>query len=329
MARGRKKGRKVDGWVVLDKPAAMTSTQAVARVKRAFNAQKAGHAGTLDPLASGCLPIALGEATKTVAYVMDGRKVYRFSVRWGEETETDDAEGKITATSGRRPDAAAIGAVLAEFTGTIMQVPPAYSAVKVAGERAYDLARGGDTVILDARQIIVHRLELVDCPDADTAMFVAECGKGTYVRALARDMGRRLASYGHVVALRRLAVGSFGEDDMISLELLAQMSHNAPASGHDSLMEALKPVMTALDDIPALAVSEQDAARLRRGQALFLKGRDAPVIAGPACAVSGDVPVALGEVVKGAFNPRRVFNLPGDPWAAGSNDKRTTDVDYS
>ena len=329
MARGRNKGRKVDGWVVLDKPVAMTSTQAVARVKRTFNAQKAGHAGTLDPLASGCLPIALGEATKTVAYVMDGRKIYRFAVRWGEETETDDAEGKVSATSDRRPDAAAIGGVLAEFTGTIMQVPPAYSAVKVAGERAYDLARDGDTVTLDAREIAVHRLELVDCPDADTAVFVAECGKGTYVRALARDMGRRLGTYGHVVALRRLVVGPFAEDDMISLELLAEMSHNAAASGHDSLMEALKPVMTALDDIPALAVSEQDAARLRRGQPLFLKGRDAPVMTGPACAVSGDVPVALGEVVKGAFNPRRVFNLPGDPWAAGSNDKRTTDVDYS
>jgi tRNA pseudouridine55 synthase len=329
MARGRNKGRKVDGWVVLDKPTGMTSTQAVARVKRAFNAQKAGHAGTLDLLASGCLPIALGEATKTVAYVMEGRKIYRFSVRWGEETETDDAEGKVTATSGRRPDAAAIGGILDEFTGPIMQVPPAFSAVKIAGERAYDLARDGDAVTLDAREITVHRLELVDCPDADTAVFVAECGKGTYIRALARDMGRRLAAYGHVVALRRLAVGPFSEDDMISLELLGQMSHNAPASGHDSLMEALKPVMTALDDIPALAVSEQDAARLRRGQALFLKGRDAPVITGPACAVSGDVPVALGEVVKGAFNPRRVFNLPGDPWAAGSNDKRTTDVDYS
>ena len=176
---------------------------------------------------------------------------------------------------------------------------------------------------------VVHRLEIVDCPDADITVFVAECGKGTYVRALARDMGRRLGTYGHVVALRRLAVGPFTENDMISLELLGQMSHNASASGHDRSMEALKPVITALDDIPALAVSEQDAARLRRGQALFLKGRDAPVTTGPACAVTGDVPVALGEVVKGAFNPRRVFNLPGDPWAAGSNDKRTTDVDYS
>ncbi|TDI55091.1 MAG: tRNA pseudouridine(55) synthase TruB [Alphaproteobacteria bacterium] len=329
MVRGRNKGRKVHGWIVLDKPPTMTSTQAVARVKRAFNAQKAGHAGTLDPLASGCLPIALGEATKTVSYVMNGRKIYRFSVRWGEERETDDSEGKVTASSDRRPDAAEITALLAHFTGTIMQVPPAYSAVKVAGERAYDLARSGDPVTLDARQIVVHRLELADCPDADTAVFVAECGKGTYVRALARDMGRMLGTYGHVVALRRLSVGPFGDGDMISLELLAQMSHNAPASGHDSLMEALKPVITALDDIPALAVSEQDAARLRRGQALFLKGRDAPVITGPAYAVSGDVPVALGEVVKGAFNPRRVFNLSGDPWVAGTNDKRIIDVDYS
>src|SRR5918999_858481 len=174
--RRRDKGRKVDGWLVLDKPVGMTSTEAVGRVKRLFGAAKAGHAGTLDPLASGCLPIALGEATKTVSFVMDGRKVYRFSVRWGAATDTDDAEGAVIATSQVRPDRAAIEATLPEFTGRISQVPPRYSAVKVAGERAYDLARDGETVELAAREIDVHRLDLVECSDLETAVFTAECG---------------------------------------------------------------------------------------------------------------------------------------------------------
>jgi tRNA pseudouridine55 synthase len=309
MAR-RRKGRKVDGWVVVDKPVDMTSTEVVARVKRLFEAQKAGHAGTLDPLASGCLPVALGEATKTVSFVMDGRKLYRFTVRWGVETDTDDAEGAPVATSELRPDAAAIGAALAEFRGRILQVPPRYSAVKIAGERAYDLARDGEAVELSAREVEIHRLELEACPDPDTAVFLAECGKGTYVRAVARDLGRRLGAYGHVRALRRLSVGPFGEERMIPLEKLEEIGHNAPASP-DSVGGAILPVETALDDIPALAMTERDAARLRSGQTVLLRGRDAPVITGHAYATAQGKLVALGEVEKGAFCPRRVFNLSG------------------
>jgi tRNA pseudouridine55 synthase len=309
MAR-RDKGRKVDGWVVLDKPVGLTSTEAVARVKRLFGAAKAGHAGTLDPLASGCLPIALGEATKTVTHAMDGEKLYRFTVRWGEETDTDDTEGKVVATSDLRPTEAQIGAALREFTGRIMQVPPRFSAVKIGGERAYDLAREGEAVEIEAREIAVHRLTLLDCPDPDTAVFEAECGKGAYVRALARDLGRRLGVRGHVIQLRRLAVGPFAEARMISLEMLEQLRHKAEASGGLGAAEALLSVATALDGIPALAMTERDAARLRRGQAVILRGRDAPIMSGPAYAVFGGLPVALGEVDKGAFNPRRVFNLP-------------------
>jgi tRNA pseudouridine55 synthase len=328
--RRRDKGKKVDGWVVLDKPVGITSTEAVARVKRAFDAQKAGHAGTLDPLASGCLPVALGEATKTVSFVMDGRKVYRFTVRWGAETTTDDTEGAVVATSDSRPSEADIRAILPEFTGTISQIPPQFSAVKIAGERAYDLAREGETVALDAREIDVHRLDLLECPDADTAVFLAESGKGTYVRALARDMGRRLGARGHVVALRRLVVGPFGEAEMIPLEKLEELGHKAGASGGDIAAEALYSVATALDGIPALAMTETDAARLKRGQAVILRGRDAPVMSGPAYAIAGGIPVALGEVEMGAFNPKRVFNLSEGRYRPGiSKDKRMTDVDRS
>ena len=309
MAR-RDKGRKVDGWLVLDKPVGLTSTDAVARVKRLFGAAKAGHAGTLDPLASGCLPVALGEATKTVANVMDGEKVYRFTVRWGEETNTDDTEGSVVRASDIRPTEAEIRAVLAEFTGRIMQVPPRFSAVKIAGERAYDLARDGEAVEIEAREISVHSLDLIDAPDPDTGIFLARCGKGAYVRALARDLGRRLGACGHIVQLRRLAVGPFAEEHMISLEKLDELLHKAGAFDGFAAGEALLSVATALDGIPALAMTERDAARLRRGQAVILRGRDAPVVSGPAYAVFGGLPVALGEVEKGAFNPRRVFNLP-------------------
>jgi tRNA pseudouridine55 synthase len=300
----------VDGWVVLDKPVGLTSTEAVARVKRLFSAAKAGHAGTLDPLASGCLPIALGEATKTVTHAMQGEKLYRFTVRWGAETDTDDTEGRVVTTSERRPTEPEVRAALPEFIGRIMQVPPRFSAVKIAGERAYDLAREGEAVEIKPREIAVHRLDLISRPDADTAVFVAECGKGAYVRALARDLGRRLGVCGHVIQLRRLGVGPFGEEQMISLEKLEELRHKAGASGGSDPAEVLLSVATALDGIPALAMTERDAARLRRGQAVILRGRDAPVMSGPAYAVFGGLPVALGEVDKGAFNPRRVFNLP-------------------
>jgi len=302
--------RDVHGWLVLDKPVGMTSTHAVSVIKRLFSAKRAGHAGTLDPLASGCLPIGLGEATKTVPFVMDGRKLYEFTVGWGEERDTDDAEGRVVASSDQRPTAEAIRALLPSFTGSISQVPPRYSAIKIEGERAYDLARDGETVELAARPVEISRLELMASPDPDHAVLTAECGKGTYVRALARDMGRALGCFGHVSALRRVAVGPFGPETMILLEQLEALCHRA-AAGEASLAGALLPVETALDDIPALAVSRADAAKLARGQAVLLRGRDAPNIRGPVYAtVSGQL-VALAELDRGEIVPKRVFNLAG------------------
>jgi tRNA pseudouridine55 synthase len=306
----RREKRDVHGWIVLDKPVGMTSTQAVGAIKRLFKCKRAGHAGTLDPLASGCLPIALGEATKTVPFVMDGRKVYRFTVRWGEERDTDDADGQVVAASDARPERAAIEALLPAYTGTISQVPPRYSAIKVEGERAYDLARDGEAVELAARPVEIHRLDLVNYPDADTAEFEAECGKGTYVRSLARDIGRALGCYGHIKALRRESVGSLGGNDMISLEQLTALCHRA-AAGEASLADTLLPVETALDDIPALAVSRADAARLQRGQAVLLRGRDAPIFRGTVYVTASGQLVALAEVDRGEIVPKRVFNLAG------------------
>ena len=306
----RREKHDVHGWVLLDKPVGMTSTQAVGAIKRLFKCKRAGHAGTLDPLASGCLPIALGEATKTVPFVMDGRKIYRFTVRWGEQRDTDDADGRVTATSDQRPERAAIEALLPRYTGAISQVPPQFSALKVDGERAYDLARDGETVDLAARPVEIHKLELIAMPDADTAEFQAECGKGTYVRSLARDIGGELGCFGHIKALRRAAVGPFSENDLISLEQLTSMCHRA-AAGEGSLADAILPVETALDDIPALAVSRADAARLHQGQAVLLRGRDAPIFRGTVyVTVSGHL-VALAEVDRGEIVPKRVFNLAG------------------
>jgi tRNA pseudouridine55 synthase len=302
--------RDVHGWIILDKPVGMTSTHAVAVVKRLFSAKRAGHAGTLDPLASGCLPLALGEATKTVPFVVDGRKVYLFTVQWGEERDTDDAEGRVVATSETRPTADAIRALLPNFTGTIEQVPPRYSAIKIGGERAYDLARDGAVVELAPRPVEIHRLDLVDVPDGDHAVLAAECGKGTYVRSLARDLGRALGSFGHVSALRRSRVGPFGEDTMISLEQLDSLCHRA-AVGEGNLADVLLPVETALDDIPALAVSQADAARLQRGQAVLLRGRDAPIFRGMVHVTASGQLVAIAEVDHGEIVPRRVFNLAG------------------
>ncbi|TAK46945.1 MAG: tRNA pseudouridine(55) synthase TruB [Xanthobacteraceae bacterium] len=306
----RRDKRDVHGWVVLDKPIGMTSTHAVAVIKRLFSAKRAGHAGTLDPLASGVLPVALGEATKTVPFVMDGRKRYCFTVRWGEERDTDDAEGRVVATSPARPDAAAIRALLPRFTGTIQQVPPRYSAIKIQGERAYDLARDGETVELAPRSVEIYQFTLVDQPDSDHAVFEAECGKGTYVRSLARDMGQLLGCHGHVSALRRTQTGPFDQDDLISLEELEAICHRA-ASGEASLADALLPVETALDDIPALAVSRADAARLHRGQAVILRGRDAPLFSGTVYVTVAGRLLALAELEHGEIVPKRVFNLAG------------------
>ena len=262
------------------------------------------------PLASGCLPIALGEATKTVPFVMDGRKLYRFTVRWGEERDTDDAEGRVTETSSQWPAPEAIRTLLPGFTGLIQQIPPRFSAIKIEGERAYDLARDGEAVELAARPVEITRLELTATPDPDHAVFEAECGKGTYVRSLARDMGRALGSFGHVSALRRVAVGPFGEETMISLEELEAVCHRA-AAGEASLASTILPVETALDDIPALAVSRADAARLQRGQAAILRGRDAPIFRGPVYVTAGGQLLALAEVDHGEIVPKRVFNLAG------------------
>ena len=312
-----KRRTDVHGWVALDKPLNMTSTQAVGAIKRIFNVKKAGHAGTLDPLATGCLPIAIGEATKTVSFVMDGHKEYEFTVRWGEETSTDDAEGELIDSSAHRPTEAEIEACLDTFTGTIMQVPPAFSAIKINGERAYDLARDGEEVKLAARPITIHDLELIECPDEDTAVFVAECSKGTYVRSLARDIGRHLGTRGHVIGLRRLLSGPFSEEMLISLDDLESLSHSAP--GEPGLANALLPVETALDDIPALAVNRNAAARLRRGQSVLLRGQDAP-IDGYVSAMTAGVLVAICEVLEGELWPRRVFNLPDQaPSFAGSD----------
>ena len=320
----RREKRDIHGWIVLDKPVGMTSTHAVGAIKRLFQAKRAGHAGTLDPLASGCLPIALGEATKTVPFVMNGRKVYRFTVRWGEQRDTDDADGSVTATSNQRPTHAAIESFIPRFTGTISQVPPRFSAVKIGGERAYDLARDGVAIELDARPVDIHQLELVNVPDPDHAEFEAECGKGTYVRALARDMGHALGCLGHIEALRRLAVGPFGEDELISLEQLASMCHRA-AAGEANLAEALLPIETALDDIPALAVSRADAARLQRGQTVLLRGRDAPIFRGMVYVTAAGRLVALAEVDRGEIIPKRVFNLAG-LMGSRSRKKGTDDV---
>ena len=285
----------------------MTSTQAVGAVRRLFNAQKAGHGGTLDPLATGLLPIALGEATKTVPFIMDSTKTYRFTVEWGAETTTDDGEGEVTETSDTRPDEAAILALLPEFTGLISQVPPQFSALKVDGARAYDLARDGEEVELAAREIEIDSFELVSRPDDDHAVFEAVCSKGTYVRALARDMGRRLGCFGHVSELRRTQVGPFNEDDMILLDQLDDLRHKG--AGQEAMYEYLLPLETALDDIPALAVSAEDAARLRNGQAVIVRGRDAPILQGTILVEHRGDPVALAEMEQGAVHPKRVFNL--------------------
>ena len=311
--------RDVHGWIVLDKPIGMTSTQAVAVVKRLFNAKRAGHAGTLDPLASGGLPIALGEATKTVPFVMDGRKRYRFTVTWGEERDTDDTEGRVTHTSEARPTADAVRALLPRFTGLIEQIPPQYSAIKVQGERAYDLARDGEVVELKPRPVEIHELTLIEQQDNARSVFEAECGKGTYVRALARDIGRLLGCYGHISALRRTLVGPFDEQDMIPLAELEALCDRA-ASGEGSLADALLPVETALDDIPALAVTRADAARLHRGQAVLLRGRDAPNCNGTVYVTVAGRLLALAELGNGELIPKRVFNLSGLTASTGRND---------
>jgi len=306
MAR-RRKALPIHGWLVFDKPQGMTSTQAVSRVRHLYGAQKAGHAGTLDPLATGVLPIAFGEATKTMPFAVGGNKQYRFTVRFGAATATDDAEGAIVATSAVRPTRAEIEAALPGFVGEISQVPPRYSALKVAGARAYDLARDEEEFELAPRPALIESLKLVDMPDSDHCLIEARCGKGTYVRALARDLGHSLGSAAHITELRRTRVGPFDEEAAISLAKLEQLGHSA--AGRDALVSVLQPVETALDDIPALAMNGRDAARLKRGQPVLLRGRDAPILKGPVYATSRGTLVAVGEVSQGELRPTRVFNL--------------------
>ena len=301
MSRTRK-GEKIDGWVVLDKPEGLGSTPAVSRVRRLFGAQKAGHGGTLDPLASGVLPIALGEATKTVPFVMDGRKEYRFTLRFGEARSTEDREGEVTTTSEARPDDSAIAAALPAFLGEIEQMPPVFSALKVDGRRAYDLARAGEVVELKPRRVLIERLEFLGRPDRDHADFVVGCGKGTYIRSLGRDLALALGTVGHLSMLRRTAAGPFTEAAAISLPKLEALGH-IPA-----LFGALAPVATALDDIPALAVTEAQADRLRQGQPVLLT-RDAPPSGALVRAEAGDRLVALVRSDGAALQPVRVFNL--------------------
>ena len=314
MSKPRKpKARPVSGWVILDKPAGMGSTEAVARVKRLFNADKAGHAGTLDPLASGMLPIALGEATKTVPYVMDGAKVYRFTVAWGEERATDDLEGAATAHSDKRPDRAAIEALLPRYIGVIQQKPPAFSAIKIGGERAYDLAREGEVVDIPAREVEIGRIDIVGSPDAGHTEFEVECGKGTYVRSLARDFGRDLGCYGHVSVLRRAEVSPFTPDDLVTVGALeaaraADDAAGAPdAKVHQAIDALLIETAAALAGLPHMALTDDQATRVRLGNAVILRGRDAPLDAEEVWVTARGKLVALGHVEAGQFQPKRVF----------------------
>ena len=313
----RKKGEDVSGWVALDKPDDMTSTHAVSAVRRIFNAQKAGHAGTLDPLASGVLPIALGEATKTVPWLMEAQKTYLFTIKWGASTDTQDREGKVTAESAVRPAPDAIRAALAGFIGEIAQIPPQYSAVKVEGERAYDLARSGETVELEPRIVVVYEAELAGTEGDDLAHFRVRSGKGFYIRALVRDLAAKLGAEGHVWRLRRTAVGPFTEENAVTLDALEDLRHKGAAS------ERLNPVETALADIPALAINGEDAFKLKQGRPIVLlphvveglKPNFKPrTIAGQdasraAVALFQGKAVALGDVRAGQFQPTRVFHI--------------------
>jgi len=308
MARKRR-GTPLHGWIIIDKPPGITSSAVVGRVRKSTGAAKAGHGGTLDPMATGILPIALGEATKTVSYAMDGSKSYRFVLRFGEATATDDAEGEVTERSDRRPAEQEIKECLAMFTGEIEQVPPIYSAIKVDGRRAYDLARNDEDVKLEPRRIRIDQLTLTDMPDPDHAEFEVVAGKGSYMRALARDIARSLGTVGHIRELRRTAVGPFDETLAISLANLETLGHIAPDS------KAILPVETVLADIPALALTEQEARRLKQGQTVPVL----PVASrtpfkdisqgDTVCAMTGGKLVALAKVMGGEIRPLRVMNL--------------------
>lgn len=306
--RGKKKGRPITGWLVLDKPWDFGSTEAVSKIRWLFKAEKAGHAGTLDPLASGMLPIALGEATKTVPYVMEGSKTYRFTVAWGEERNTDDLEGEVSASSDQRPTRAAIEALLPNYRGVIEQVPPRFSAVKIAGERAYDIARSGEEIEIPAREVEIFGIEITDMPDEGHTEFEVECGKGTYVRSIARDLGRQLGCYGHVSALRRTAVAPFIEANLVPLSVLVELEQVEDEAERLAALDAyLIDIGAALSMLPRIEVSTEQAQRIRLGNPVVLRGRDAPVACDEVGAYSAGQLVALGQVAAGEFQPRRVF----------------------
>lgn len=320
--RGRKKGRPISGWVIFDKPKGMGSTEAVSKIKWLFNAEKAGHAGTLDPLASGMLPIALGEATKTVPYVMDGTKVYRFRVGWGEQRSTDDMEGEVTHRSDKRPSRDEILAVAAQYVGVIEQVPPQFSAIKIDGERAYDLARGGEAVEIPSREVEIDSLDLIAMLDEHFAEFEVVCSKGTYVRSLARDMGLDLGCYGYIAELRRIEVSPFIEDDLVSLAELEQAWPPLPSKQDETEEAAERPfivrdfsaldalvidTLAALECLPQVALSQDQAHRVRLGNSVILRGRDAPLEADEVCVTIKGKLLAIGFIEQGQFKPKRVF----------------------
>jgi tRNA pseudouridine55 synthase len=306
----RKRGLPVHGWVCLDKPLEMGSTEAVTRVRRLFDAQKAGHAGTLDPLATGILPIALGEATKTVPFMMEAQKVYRFSIEWGVSTDSVDREGEIIGRSGVRPSPEAAAGALKAFVGEIDQVPPQFSAIRVDGRRAYDLAREGEAFDLPSRKVMIHQAAVTAAPDADHLEVTIRTGKGVYVRSLARDLAAALGAEGHVCALRRERVGPFSTENAVTLDFLTDLVHRDAAS------EGLLPVSTALDDIPELAVTDQDAFSLRQGRPIVLIPRQVDMLLSrlrdgsrTVSAFQGQTLVALGQLRAGRLEPDRVFNL--------------------
>ena len=308
MRQRKPKGRPLDGWLIVDKPQGMTSTDVVNRVRRWFDAQKAGHGGTLDPLATGVLPIAFGAATKTVPYVMDGTKIYHFTLKFGELRDTDDADGQTIATSDVRPTDEQIRAALPAFIGDIMQVPPIFSAIKIAGERAYDMAREGRAPVMEPRPARVDRFELVGRPDADTAEFEVQSGKGVYMRSLARDIAAACGSVGHIAVLRRLRVGPFLEQGAISLDKLQPGEDMQPASP-----DFLLPVVTALADIPALAMTQAEIFALQHGQAISLvdlMGRIPPAAnpdGGLARAMAGSRVIGLCRLEDGMLKPERLL----------------------
>ena len=309
MAR-KKRGDVINGWVCLDKPFELGSTDAVSKIRRLFNAQKAGHAGTLDPLASGILPIALGEATKTVPFMMEAEKVYRFSIHWGISTASVDREGEIIGRSDVRPSVEAVRAALPAFVGEIDQVPPQFSAIKVDGQRAYDLARDGVEFELASRKVMIHEAAVTDAPDADHIEITIRTGKGVYVRSLARDLAVMLGAEGHVSALRRERVGPFSTENAVTLDFLTDLVHR------DAAFEGLLPVATALDDIPELAITDQDAFSLRQGRPIVLLPRQVETLKSrlrdgsrTVSAFQGQTLVALGQLRAGRLEPDRVFNL--------------------